>query len=62
VLTLAEPLTALGVAALVWGETLGVGALAGAALVLGAAYLVVRDEAAVPIHPQLLDEARAESL
>lgn len=56
VLTLAEPLTALGVAALVWGETLGAGALAGAALVLGAAYLVVRDAASARVAPTRIAE------
>lgn len=48
VLTFIEPLTALVVATLVWGESLGLHALAGGAGILAAGYLVVREDAPAP--------------
>ena len=49
VLTLVEPLTAITIAALSWGEALGPTGLAGAAAILGAGYLVVREARPAPL-------------
>jgi DME family drug/metabolite transporter len=43
VLTLIEPLTALAIAALVWGESLGIRGLLGGAAILASGYFVVRE-------------------
>jgi drug/metabolite transporter, DME family len=49
VLTFVEPLTAIAIAALAWGEPLGLRALVGGAAILAAGYLVVREERATAI-------------
>ena len=55
VLTLVEPLTAITIAVLSWGESLGTAGLAGGAAILSAGYLVVREA-----RPALLARAIAQ--